>query len=75
MQISCKESKSDGVCKTLFKLLRGTKSRKKRDQIIFNIKSSQEHAQGVILIKKNQSRPSYFSDATCQMDSGFSRRE
>lgn len=52
MQISCKESNSVGVCKALLNLLRGTKTRKKKDKIIFNIKSSQEHAQGLILIKK-----------------------
>lgn len=56
MQISCKESKSDGVCEAplIAQIKSGTKSRKKKPKMIFNIKSSQEHAQGFILIKKNQ---------------------
>lgn len=53
MQLSYKEPKGDGVCKALLKLLRGTRtSKKKIEKIIFNIKSSQEHAQGLIPIKK-----------------------
>ena len=56
MQISCKEPKSDGVCKALLKLLRGTRVRGKKGKIIFNTKSSQEYAQGLApMKKKNQS--------------------